>query len=185
MGTRPFRPLALALAVAAALPAAGLPGSGGAAALDACPEGRTGYEDFQGGLVFEPVVEPSTGMRVCYPSTVFRRATDDSGAFRFVSDDGLAWFTLTRAPGDGRPPRDLAEEATRRLAGERASVTYRRTTEDWFVLSGYRGERIYYLKSVLAEDGAAVDTFLIEFPREQRPFYYDIVERMSWSFRGR
>ncbi len=166
--------------------AAGAAIAGPAAA--ACPGGREEYRDSQAGLAFEPLADPRMGAVVCYPSTVFRKVEEADGRLRFVSDDGLAWFTLSRERGEDEPgatdgsAREAMAQALEELAAERADVTYRRQVGAWFVVSGYRGDRIFYRKTVIGPDGAA-DTLLIDFPRDQKPFYYDMVERMSWSFK--
>jgi hypothetical protein len=153
-------------------------------AMAACPEGRSGYEKYQASLVFTPLVEEQLDARLCYPVTVFPKRQEGADGLRFISDDGLAWFHLSSRPNERRlSAGELAGEAVERIEEEASTVTYRRTTEDWFVLSGFTGERIYYLKTVLAEDGASIDTMFINFPKEQKPFYYDIVERMSWSYK--
>jgi hypothetical protein len=171
-------PRTLATCALAALALALQPTPGGAE--PGCPSGREGYRDAQGGIPFARISGPRTGTPVCYPERVFRKDGDTAEGVRFVSDDGLAWFTLSRRAG--RPLAAALEEAVRDLDRQGATITYRRAVGGWFVLSGHRDDRIYYRKTVQAADGA-LDTLLIEFPREQKPFYYDIVERMSWSYR--
>lgn len=153
-------------------------------AMAACPEGRSGYERYQSLLVFVPLEEERLDARLCYPAMVFPKRQDEVGGLRFISDDGLAWFHLSSEPNERRQSvAELVAEAVERGAEEQATVTYRRATRNWFVLSGFIGERIYYRKTVLSGGGASIDTMLINFPKEQKPFYYDIVERMSWSFK--
>jgi len=162
--------------------------AGTAPALAACPEGRDAYRESQGGLAFEALSDPRLGAVVCYPRTVFRKAGEQGGRIRFVSDDGLAWFTVSREPeGADRSAQAAMDQALAELEAGRAEVTYRRQVGDWFVVTGFHGEqgdRIFYRKTIIGPDGAA-DTLLIDFPRDQRPFYYDMVERMSWSFRSK
>ncbi|HEY0420110.1 MAG TPA: hypothetical protein VGC80_11390, partial [Acetobacteraceae bacterium] len=63
------------------------------------------------------------------------------------------------------------------------SITYRRVTRDWFVLSGYLADRIYYRRSFLARGGAVIATLWIEFPRAMKPCLEAAVATMSLSFR--
>lgn len=72
--------------------------------------------------------------------------------------------------------RDIGENA-------RGSVTYRRVTRDWFVLTGHLADRIYYRRSFLARDGAVIVTLWIEFPRALKPCLERAVATMSLSFR--
>jgi hypothetical protein len=77
------------------------------------------------------------------------------------------------------------DQAKRDLLSRSASITYSRIKDNWFVLSGHTGDRIYYWRTVI--DGAALarDTLYISIPVEQKTFYYDIIARMSRSFRLR
>lgn len=176
--------LAVFLGVTGIAPEAGARQAGQAGAD--CPRGRSGYEAYQGGLVFMRFADTRFDASVCYPGTVFRAVENRANGLRFISDDGLAWFQLSHHANERRRSiRELMGEAEQELAARSASITYRRTKDDWFVLSGYLGDRIYYRKTILTNAGAAADTLLINFPEEQKPFYYDIVERMSWSYRSR
>ena len=68
---------------------------------------------------------------------------------------------------------------------EAASITYERSKENWFVLSGHDGDRIYYQRTAISSASSEASTLFIDIPTEQKPFYQDIIARMSWSFRPR
>ena len=131
--------------------------------------------------------EPASGTVLAYPESVFTRADDGAGRFaKFVSADGLSTFYVAGRENDPyQDVAELSEAAEAALAEEKAQITYRRTKSDWFVLSGFIAGNIFYRKTVLSDRGRAVVTFQINFPKEQKPFYYGIVERMSWSFKPR
>jgi hypothetical protein len=175
--------LATLAAVASAVVAGS--GSGSFAAAADCPSGLREFADYQDGIVFVRLFSKEVDATICYPEKVFRQAGVGADGIHFESDDRLAWFRLFQRENPGRRPiGDLMREEAERLLGQSASITYRQTKGNWFVLSGFIGNRIYYRRSVLTEEGAAVSTFLIEFPQEQKPFYENIVTRMSWSFKG-
>lgn len=61
-------------------------------------------------------------------------------------------------------------------------VTYKRQKDNWFVISGYIGDKIFYQKTVLAND--QFKTFYMEYPETQRHLYDHILGRMASSFKG-
>jgi len=151
-----------------------------------CPAGSEEYAAYQRTLVFERFSHQRLGATACYPVTLFPTMAPTPDGFRFSSDDGLAWFTLTRDVQDERGSiQGVMEEAKRDLLARSASVTYSRTKDNWFVLSGYIDDRIYYRRTIIDDAGLATETLYISIPAEQKTFYYDIIARMSWSFRLR
>jgi hypothetical protein len=61
-------------------------------------------------------------------------------------------------------------------------VTYAPSGENWFVLSGFRGDRIFYEKYLLKD--RVIHAFGMEFPASAKPFYAPIIERIEDSFRA-
>jgi hypothetical protein len=111
-------------------------------------------------------------------------------------------FTVAPAPAssDGRQftSRDATLEifATRDTKGETAktlrrrllqdelgydNVTYAASGENWFVLSGFRGDNIFYEKYLLK--AGVIHAFGVEFSASAKPFYAPIIERIEDSFR--
>ena len=64
-------------------------------------------------------------------------------------------------------------------SGDYDRVTYRRSGEDWYVLSGYRGSDIYYRKVILAGD--FIHMFEASYARGQRRLFDPVVARMAQS----
>ncbi len=62
------------------------------------------------------------------------------------------------------------------------NVTYSPSGKTWLVLSGFRGDHIFYEKYMF-KDGV-ISAFGVDFPKEQKPFYSPIVERIENSFRA-
>ena len=63
-------------------------------------------------------------------------------------------------------------------AGGYDGLTYRPRGRSWFVLSGYRGDQIYY-----ESGGRVVNVFAMAYPIAQRQLFDPVVERMEDSFR--
>jgi hypothetical protein len=138
-------------------------------------------------LEYTRYVDAKTGTAITYPGSIFSKSEESTDQFtKFISSDKLATFYLISRYNDHNETiADLSATAEDALAEEKALITYRRAKQDWFVLSGFINSKIFYRKTVLSNDGKAIVTFQINFPKSQKPFYYDIVERMSWSFKPR
>ena len=70
----------------------------------------------------------------------------------------------------------------RRLLGGEGyrNVTYSPAGDNWLVISGFRGDTIFYEKYLFR--GSVVHAFGIEFPSAAKPRYAPIVERIEDSF---
>jgi hypothetical protein len=64
-----------------------------------------------------------------------------------------------------------------------ATVTYQAHGDDWFVLSGTKGDRIFYEKHLLSHDAQMTEDFFISYPTSAKQTYDPIVARMAKSFR--
>jgi hypothetical protein len=62
-------------------------------------------------------------------------------------------------------------------------MTYVPRGRSWFVISGYRGDDIYYEKVMFSCAGRVVNVFAITYPKDLRRHYDPVVEQMEDSFR--
>ena len=77
---------------------------------------------------------------------------------------------------------DLLREARQDVAeNSRGTITYERSRDDWFVISGFVAGRIYYRRTFLSN--GVIGTLWIEFPRSMRACFDEAVTMMSLSFR--
>ena len=60
-------------------------------------------------------------------------------------------------------------------------VTYKAMKRDWFVVSGFSGERVFYQKTILAGD--QLFTFILEYPVGKKSIFDPIIKRVSLSFK--
>jgi hypothetical protein len=99
---------------------------------------------------------------------------------QFTSADAtLEVFATANTEGE------TARTLRRRLLQEEQGyddVTYAPSGENWLVLSGFRGDIIFYEKYLL-RDGI-MHAFRMEFPASAKPFYAPVVERIEDSFRA-
>jgi hypothetical protein len=124
------------------------------------------------------------GTSIEYPDA-FRagRPPDNGGGLGFSRSDGA---TFSVYGSHNSLEHDLAglEAFTMedREAGER--VTYRDRGNNWFVISGTRGNTEFYERYVLSHGGKIVNGFVITYPARLKTAYDPIVTRMSRSFRA-
>ena len=84
---------------------------------------------------------------------------------RYVSPDHQAALTLRDLPQDGR---SVAAEFARLSGRSGEQVTYRRLSNSWFVVSGYRGEDIFYTRVGLACNGHRWHVAELTYPRARK-----------------
>ena len=117
------RPNVLAILAFLAILTAGAPSPHAAD----CPAGSNDYKTYQGNLAFERFSHQSLGATVCYPVRVFPVMSPTTGGFRFTSDDGLSWFSVSStALSKETSIRNVMDSTKRNLLAQSASITYER-----------------------------------------------------------
>ena len=99
---------------------------------------------------------------------------------RFVSPAGDAWLWYFAVP---------VSRVANAKTGEHAAfltqrVTYARRGGDWFVSSGYRGDRIFYRKAILACHGTKWRHIEFEYPASEKRLFDTFVTRTSSALRN-
>lgn len=144
----------------------------GVAQADLLPVRSDGWQTY---------VNDRYGMRFEYPADVFRKteAAEDGEGRTFFSSDASLQIMSTRNDSD-YTPRSMMRD----VAGttDYQQITYSPSGKSWLVMSGFRGENIYYEKYFFR--GGLISAFAIEFPRDRKPFYAPIIERIENSFRS-
>ena len=128
------------------------------------------------------------GFTMTYPSTFVLdpdSIPEGGDSARFWTADRRATAVVTGIRnGLGQSLADLLEEATKDITeNSHGTITYTRTRDNWFVISGFIGERIFYRRSFLSDRSRVIGNLWIEFPRNMRPCFEDAVSMMSLSFR--
>jgi hypothetical protein len=119
------------------------------------------------------------GMSFDFPADVFApQPPPENGDGRSFRSDNATLQIVAFHNIDNRSPAAFKREL---LAGDGyEDVTYGPTGQTWFVLSGFRGDRIFYEKYLFNDD--VVSVFGIEFPEGEKPYYAPIIERIEDSF---
>ena len=64
------------------------------------------------------------------------------------------------------------------------AVTYRAHGDDWFVISGTKGDGIFYERHLLSHRKQMTEGFVMSYPARLKQIYDPIVARMAKSFRS-
>ena len=101
---------------------------------------------------------------------------------RFVSPTGDAWHWFFAVPAHREAvvntnPGRLEPPPTER-------VTYERRGSDWVVSSGYRGDRIFYRRAMLACNGTKWRHIEFEYPVSEKRHFDNFVTRTSFALRA-
>jgi serine/threonine-protein kinase len=126
------------------------------------------------------------GFALRYPGEVFAAAETTSGDIpvrTFMSRDGRATLLITAGPiADGLTlPKYRRSVMEQRYGG--ATYDYTPQQAHWFVLSGTRGEEMFYERITFACDGRSLHGWQLRYPLADRAFYDRIVEAMHRGYR--
>jgi hypothetical protein len=129
--------------------------------------------------------EPGLGFAFSYPPDLFQEiAGDGKPSFHyFASPSSDAKFLVGGWNNRAEQTPDTFKRWLIANAGGYDEVTYRPRGRSWFVLSGYRGDQIYYEKVMFSCRGRVVNIFAITYPLTKRHLYDPVVERMEDTFR--
>ncbi len=127
------------------------------------------------------------GFSIDYPARFRPDPPPENGdGLHFTTPDG-AEFTVSgilNISDSGATSQSLgAYEASLRQSADYSDVTYRAVSGDTLVLSGYRGDTVFYERHVLSERQQLANSFTMTYPVTRRQVYDPLVARMSQSFR--
>ncbi len=108
-------------------------------------------------------------------------APENEGGRVFTSPDKQAEIIVY---GGYRAFQKDQEFADRFAPGEGETVTYSKKGRDWVVVSGVKGDRIFYRRSLLSCKGAIWNNVSIEYPASQKKRFDPLVTRISRSLRA-
>jgi hypothetical protein len=128
---------------------------------------------------------PRFGYSLFYPSALFETGeTPENGAGQtFATLDGRAKIVVfgvlnaeNFSPAEYR--RVLLEEF-----GGYDKMDYSPTGKTWFVLSGFRGDNIYYQKVLFTCSNKVISVLSITFPTAEKQAYEPLVETIEDNFK--
>ena len=122
------------------------------------------------------------GCSIIYPGNVFRGDVAVPGRpLKFSGPNDETYFqVMGSANAEGLSPRAIKE----RYFGDAVpgDVTYESAKGGFLVVSGYRGESIFYTRLQISDDGTKLCILEITYPRKDKAAFDEIVTRMSHSF---
>ena len=125
---------------------------------------------------------PQFGFSFSYPQSVFTPLQSNGlSLHRFVSSAGNAKLVVAAWETKGRTPEEFKRWMLADSAGY--DITYEPRGRSWFVVSGYRGESIYYEKVTFSCGGRVANVLAITYPISKRDLFDPLVERMEDDFK--
>jgi hypothetical protein len=128
--------------------------------------------------------DPQFGYSYSYPETLFASvAGDGKPGFHYLAANASDAKFLVGAwdNRDGATPEHFKRWMIEN-AGGYEEITYQPRGRSWFVLSGYRGEQIYYEKVMFSCGERVVNILAIAYPVAERDQFDPLVERMEDRF---
>jgi hypothetical protein len=123
------------------------------------------------------------GTTIDYPS-IFKplRPPDNDDGRKFESADGAYFMVYASYNADNFTVAAFRDFTMKNLdAG--SVVSYQTGGDNWFVISGTKGDSIFYRRHLLTHRDQMTETFIITSPVKLKDTYDPIVARMAKSFR--
>lgn len=136
------------------------------------------------GTDWASIKHPRRGFMIAYPARVFQPqdgvANEDGRAF--VSPDGRA--RLLVGTFENTADFDLAGYRDYLLKEnyKGAKIDYERTAAKWFVISGTRGDTMFYERVSFTCGGKLVNSWAMLYPIAERRLYDRVVEAVARSY---
>lgn len=152
----------------------------GIAGADAAPKHRQTAEE-----AWITYKNARFGYSIYYPSGLFTagQPPENGGGMTFTSRDGRAKIVVF---GVNNAEKLSVRDYRRVLLDEFGGydkLDYSPIGQTWFVLSGYRGENIYYQKVMFSCAGGVISVLSMTFPTAEKPFYESLVELIEDNFK--
>ena len=122
---------------------------------------------------------------IAYPSALLipQGEAENGDGQKFLSRDGRAEVMVFGSHNAlDQSFRDAYEEAAGTSQHPNRSVTYKVLRGDWFVVSGTKGKKTFYQKTIL-RDGV-FKTFRIEYDTDQKLIFNPVTTKIAASFKG-
>lgn len=129
--------------------------------------------------------DPNVRMQLSYPTAVFRpdHAKTSPAGRVFVTADGNARLLIGELENVDRHTPATYQKFISAESYSGAMFDYKPVGGSWTVLSGTRGDTMFYQKVVFSCDARLISTFAITYPTRERAFFDPIVERIEDSFK--
>lgn len=140
-------------------------------------------------------IETQTGSETYKPDTAdenpqsaetdeeVEKSDSDGSSLTLLSKEGESKIVVFGALNDDRiSPREYRKTLLEEFGGY-DKLDYQPVGKTWFVLSGFRGDTVYYQKVMFSCGNRVVNVFSINFPIDEKAYYEPLVEIMEDNFR--
>jgi hypothetical protein len=116
-----------------------------------------------------------------YPANILipQGESSNGDGRKFLSSDGSASLLVWGSHNALDESLESRYNDTLKDAG--GSIAYQVLKKNWFVISGSKGDKIFYQKTFF--DDGIFKTFLITYPRTKRQLFDPIVKEIAGSFK--
>jgi hypothetical protein len=123
------------------------------------------------------------GTTIDYPG-IFKAEPppDNDDGQRFKSADGAEFAVFASYNASDLDIAGYLQDTLKNL-DPGAAVTYQAHGDDWFVISGTKGDGIFYQRRLLSHGKEMTEGFVMSYPARLKQIYDPIVARMAKSFR--
>jgi hypothetical protein len=120
-----------------------------------------------------------------YPAALFDagQLPENGGGQTFNSKDGRAKIVVFGTLNAEKFTPAQYRKVILQEFGGYERMDYSPTGQTWFVLSGFRGENIYYQKVMFSCGNTVINALSITFPTAEKPFYERLVEIIEDKFK--
>ncbi len=128
---------------------------------------------------------PRFGYTLSYPSSLFKpqEPSENSDGRSFLTADGRAKIVVYGTVNDENfTPAQYRQTILSEFAGY-DQIDYSPRGKTWFVLSGFRGDQIYYQKVMFSCGGRVINALSVTFPKPEKKFYEGLIEVMEDNFK--
>jgi hypothetical protein len=108
---------------------------------------------------------------------------DNDDGQRFKSADGAEFAVFASYNASDFDIAGYLQDTLKNL-DPGAAVTYQAHGDDWFVISGTKGDGIFYQRRLLSHGKEMTEGFVMSYPARLKQLYDPIVARMAKSFRS-
>lgn len=127
---------------------------------------------------------PRFGFSLYYPSALFKPQppAENGDGQVFEKEDGSAKIVIYGANNDENYSLKEYRGIILSEFGGYDKMDYSPTGKTWFVLSGYREDKIYYQKVMFSCGNKVINALSITFPTAEKQFYEPLIETMEDKF---
>ena len=125
------------------------------------------------------------GYSVCYPANRFEaqpEAENGDGRKFIARNDGALLLVYGMNNALAQSLQELYDEKLETYRQPTAEAAYKELSTSWFVVSGTKGDRVIYRKTILKD--SQFKTFQIEYGKSQKAIYDPIVAKIAGCFQG-